>query len=122
MINILIPIAFCLGVTIMILTVVDAKSEDKSNKYVADDVEIIKARLIVSDFDKRLKAVEQKLPTCKNDRQCIYNVYTFNGFAYTDLTTTDNNVVVLRSSVMTDIKKTRDTATSPLTIELGVSK
>ena len=118
MINILIPIALCLGVTAMILTVISPTNNTKN--VVNKDAEIIKARLIVSDFDKRLKSVEQKLPICKHDKQCIYNTYSFNGFAYTDLTTTDNNVVVLRSSVMTDIKKTRDTATSPLTTEMGL--
>lgn len=112
------------GCIVILLTAVSVHkhSNQESNQPANGDADIIKARVIVSDFDKRLKAVEQKLPTCKNDRQCIYNVYTFNGFAYTDLTTTDSNVVVLRSSVMTDIKKTRDIAISPLTIELGVSK
>lgn len=119
--NLVFVIAIC--VTLLLTAVsVNKKGNQESNQPVNNDAEIIKARVIVSDFDKRLKSVEQKLPTCKNDRQCIYNTYSFNGFAYTDLTTTDSNVVVLKSSIMSDIKKTREIATSPLAIEVGVSK
>lgn len=113
-------IAIC--VTLLLTAVsVNKKSNQESNQPVNNDAEIIKARVIVSDFDKRLKSVEQKLPMCKHDKQCIYNTYSFNGFAYTDLTPMDG-VIVLKSSIMSDIKKTREIATSPLAIEVGASK
>lgn len=118
MINILIPTAVGLVVTAMIMAT--TRPTNTTKDVVNTDAEIIKARSIVSDFDKRLKLVEHKLPLCRNDKQCIYNTYSFNGFAYTDLTTTDGNVIILKSSIMSDIKKTRDIAISPLTIEIGL--
>lgn len=115
--NILIPTAVGLFITAMTLAVL---SPTNDTKYVVNsDAEIIKARVIVSDFDKRLKSVERKLPACKNDKQCIYNTYSFNGFTYTELTMI-GSAIVLKSSVMSDIKKTRDIAISPLTIEMGL--